>query len=179
MKKLFTITCYLFVALAASAARADTEIVTVSDGEAAWNHRGGKVAQIHVLSSVASGKATLKSESKLWGTRDEITDLSTSNFVWTVVWSNGVDVVTNVSTVAPYPLPSALVSATSNWVVRAYAVTNTFPCVTLCVTNALSSEITCSSGVGTSAPADKYVAPGDPIFFEGTAKGRMKVILTR
>ena len=95
------------------------------------------------------------------------------------MWSNGVDVVTNVSTVAPYPLPSALVSATSNWVVRAYAVTNTLPCVTLCVTNALSSEITCSSGVGMATPADKYVAPGDPISFEGTAKGRMKVILTR
>ena len=73
----------------------------------------------------------------------------------------------------------ALISATSNWVVRAYAVTNTFPCVTLCVTNALSSEITCSSGVGMATPNDKYVAPGDPIFFEGTAKGRVKVILTR
>ena len=108
------------------ASLADTEIVTVSDGEAAWNHRGGKVAQIHVLSSVASGTATLKSESKLWGTREVITDLSTSNFYWTVVWSNGVDVVTNVSTVAPYPLPPAraLISATSNWVVNVLAATN-------------------------------------------------------
>ena len=175
MKRLALLIC----AALSLAVLADTEIVSITDGEAAWNHRGGKVAQIHVLSSVASGKATLKSESKLWGTREEITDLSSSNFVWTVVWSNGVDVVTNVSTVAPYPLPSALVSATSNWVVRAYAVTNTLPCVTLCVTNALSSEITCSSGVGTATPNDKYVAPGDPIFFEGTAKGRMKVILTR
>ena len=177
MKRLALLIC----AALSLAVLADTEIVTVSDGEAAWNHRGGKVAQIHVLSSVASGKATLKSESKLWGTRDEITDLSSSNFVWTVVWSNGVDVVTNETTVAPYPLPPAraLISATSNWVVRAYAVTNTLPCVTLCVTNALSSEIACSSGVGTATPADKYVAPGDPIFFEGTAKGRVKVILTR
>lgn len=177
MKRLALLIC----AALSLAVLADTEIVTVSDGEAAWNHRGGKVAQIHVLSSVASGKATLKSESKLWGTRDEITDLSSSNFVWTVVWSNGVDVVTNVSTVAPYPLPPAraLISASSNWVVRAYAVTNTLPCVTLCVTNALSSEITCSSGVGAATPNDKYVAPGDPIFFEGTAKGRVKVILTR
>ena len=177
MKRLALLIC----AALSLAVLADTEIVSITDGEAAWNHRGGKVAQIHMLSSVASGKATLKSESKLWGTRDEVTDLSSSNFVWTVVWSNGVDVVTNVSTVAPYPLPPsrALVSATSNWVVRAYAVTNTLPCVTLCVTNALSSEITCSSGVGAATPADKYVAPGDPIFFEGTAKGRMKVILTR
>ena len=177
MKRLALLIC----AALSLAVLADTEVVTVSDGEAAWNHRGGKVAQIHVLSSVASGTATLKSESKLWGTRDEVTDLSSSNFVWTVVWSNGVDVVTNKSTVAPYPLPPAraLISATSNWVVRAYAVTNTFPCVTLCVTNALSSEITCSSGVGAATPNDKYVAPGDPIFFEGTAKGRVKVILTR
>ena len=177
MKRLALLIC----AALSLAVLADTEIVSITDGEAAWNHRGGKVAQIHVLSSVASGKATLKSESKLWGTRDEITDLSSSNFVWTVVWSNGVDVVTNVTTGAPYPLPPAraLISATSNWVVRAYAVTNTLPCVTLCVTNALSSEITCSSGVGAATPNDKYVAPGDPIFFEGTAKGRVKVILTR
>ena len=177
MKRLAILIC----AALPLASLADTEIVTVSDGEAAWNHRGGKVAQIHVLSSVASGTATLKSESKLWGTREVITDLSTSNFYWTVVWSNGVDVVTNVSTVAPYPLPPAraLISATSNWVVNVLAATNQVPEVTLCVTNALSSEITCSSGVGTAAPNDKYVAPGDPIFFEGSAKGRLKVILTR
>lgn len=124
MKRLALLIC----AALSLAVLADTEIVSITDGEAAWNHRGGKVAQIHVLSSVASGKATLKSESKLWGTREEVTDLSSSNFVWTVVWSNGVDVVTNVST---------------------------------------------------ATPADKYVAPGDPIFFEGTAKGRVKVILTR
>ena len=176
MKRLLTA---LVCAALALAGLADTEIVTIADGEACWNHRGGKVAQIHVLSSVASGKATLKSESKLWGMQDVVTDASTSNFYWTVVWSNGVDVVTNVSTVAPYPLPDALVSASSNWVVRALAITNTVPSVTLCTTNALSSEITCSSGVGSAAPSDKYMAPGDPIFFEGTAKGRVKVILTR
>jgi len=177
MKRLAILIC----AALSLAVLADTEIVTVSDGEAAWNHRGGKVAQIHVLSSVASGKATLKSESKLWGTRDEVTDLSTSNFCWTVVWSNGTETVTNVSTVAPYPLPPprALISATSNWVVRAYAITNTIPVVTLCKTNALSAEITCSAGTALNVPSDKYVAPGDPIFFEGTAKGRVRVILTR
>ena len=176
MKRLLTA---LVCAALALAGLADTEIVSIADGEACWNHRGGNVAQIHVLSSVASGKATLKSESKLWGTEDVITDVSTSNFFWTVVWSNGTEVVTNVSTIAPYPLPAALVSASSNWVVRALAITNTVPVVTLCTTNTLSSEITCSAGVATSAPSDKYVAPGDPIFFEGTAKGRVKVILTR
>lgn len=160
---------------------ADTEIVSIADGQAVGNHRGGKVQQINVLSTVASGTVTLKSESKLWGMRDVVTDLSTSNFVWTVVFSNGVDIVTNKTTVSPYPLPAAraLISATSNWVVHAFAVTNKEPYVTLCKTNALSNTITCSSGVAANQPDSKYVAPGDPLFFSGTAKGRVTVILTR
>ena len=160
---------------------ADTEIVSIADGQAVASHRGGKVQQINVLSTVAAGTVTLKSESKLWGMRDVVTDLSTSNFVWTVVFSNGVDIVTNKTTVSPYPLPAAraLISATSNWVVQAFAVTNKEPYVTLCKTNALSSAITCSSGVAANLPESKYVAPGDPLFFSGTAKGRVTVILTR
>lgn len=160
---------------------ADTEIVSIANGQSAGGHLGGKVQQINVLSTVAGGTATLKSESKLWGMRDVVTDLSTSNFFWTVVWSNGVEIVTNKSTVAPYPLPPAraLISATSNWVVNAFAVTNKEPYVTLCRTNALSGTITCSSGVAANSPDSKYVAPGDPLFFEGTARGRVTVILTR
>ena len=176
--------CIMLAALAAFAATlalADTEIVSIADGQAVANHRGGKVQQINVLSTVAAGTVTLKSESKLWGMRDVVTDLSTSNFVWTVVFSNGVQVVTNKSTIAPYPLPPAraLISATSNWVVNAFAVTNKEPYVTLCKTNTLSSAITCSSGVAANQPDSKYVAPGDPLFFSGTAKGRVTVILTR
>ena len=165
--------------LLASAARADTEVVTLTDGEADGSHRGGRVALIHVLSSVASGTAALKSESRLWGVKDEVTDLSTSNFTWRVVWSNGTEVATNVTSTAPYPLPRALISATSNWVVTARAATNRVPYVALCRTNALSGTLTCSSGVATNAPAASFVAPGDRIFFTGTAKGRVTVILTR
>ena len=176
--------CIMLAALAAFAAIvaiADTEIVSIADGQAVGNHRGGKIQQISVLSTVASGTVTLKSESKLWGMRDKITDLSTSNFVWTVVYSNGVQIVTNKTTIAPYPLPPAraLISASSNWVVQAYAITNKEPYITLCKTNTLSSAITCSSGVATNLPDSKYVAPGDPLLFSGTAKGRVTVILTR
>lgn len=174
----------LALALAAFAAFvgvADTEIVSIADGQAMGGHKGGKVQQISVLSTVAAGTVVLKSESKLWGMRDKITDLSTSNFVWTVVFSNGVQIVTNKTTVPPYPLPVArsLISATSNWVVHAYAVTNKEPYMTLCKTNTLSGTITCSGGVGTNNPDSKYVSPGDPLLFSGTAKGRVTVILTR
>ena len=72
---------------------ADTEIVSIADGQAVANHRGGKVQQINVLSTVAAGTVTLKSESKLWGMRDVVTDLSTSNFVWTVVFIAPVNAV--------------------------------------------------------------------------------------
>lgn len=168
-------------AFAAFLGHADTEVVSIADGQAVGGHRGGKVQQISVISSVPSGTVTLKSESKLWGMRDKVTDLSTSNFVWTVVYSNGVQIVTNKTTIAPYPLPPAraLISASSNWVVQAYAITNKEPYITLCKTNTLSSAITCSGGVATNLPDSKYVAPGDPLFFSGTAKGRVTVILTR
>ncbi len=72
--------------MAFALAHADTEIVSIADGQAAGGHLGGKVQQICVLSSVASGTAT---------------------------------------------------------------------------------------------PDAKYVAPGDEIFFDGTARGRVTVILTR
>lgn len=45
MKRLALLIC----AALSLAVLADTEIVSITDGEAAWNHRGGKVAQIHVL----------------------------------------------------------------------------------------------------------------------------------
>lgn len=172
---------FSFAVFAAFSSLADTEIVSIADGQAVAGHKGGKITQISVLSTVSSGTATLKSESKLWGMRDVVRDLSTSNFFWTVVWSNGVQIVTNKTTIPPYPLPPAraLISATSNWVVNAYAITNKEPYITLCKTNSLSAAITCSGGVATNIPDSKYVAPGDPLFFSGTAKGRVTVILTR
>ena len=45
-------------------------------------------------------------------------------------------------------------------------------------TNTLSS-ITCSGGVGSDAPSGKWVLPGDVLLWDGTAKGRVTVILER
>lgn len=170
----------LALALAALCAAGDTEVVALrAPGEPSRAVRGGRVAEVRVLSTVTDGTAALKGVSELWGEREEVRDVSTSNFLWTVAWSNGTEVVTNVTAEAPYPLPEGLVSASSNWVVEARAETNRAPCAVLSVTNALSGQITCSGGYGSAAPEGKRAAPGDLLLYEGTARGRVTVILER
>ena len=182
MKKLITITCALFAAIAASAA---IDYIEVGYGETVVPTRPGKVLGARVLSSVASGTATAKAVRSLevWENQEDI--VAATNYTYTVVSTQLVDSawVTVTNTTAFNPLPWG----TENWTSFATNTvvtlsTNVTPHVSsrVVVTNALTATATCSNGSGTAAAgSDPYILPGEEVFFEGTARGKLWLIIDR
>ncbi len=150
MKKLIS----LFALACAFTASAALDVIEVPTGEAVRCPYAAKVVSAQALSSVAAGTATAKCVSS-WET-------------WAS--SNVVTTVTNTFS-----------NLTTNYI-TVVQVTNAVRYVSSRVvnTNSLTAAITCSAGVGTgSAASFPYVAPGEPIFIDGTAKGRVLLFVER
>lgn len=175
MKKLFTVTCSLF----AVAAIAALEAVDIADGESVRMLAPGKVVAVRAASSVAAGTVAVKAAAEVPVFTNGVVTTYATNVAWRLVWTNGTTLATNdyprpyqyarPATTAFYG-PVTNVTATS----RAAALVKQI----LHPTNTLSS-ITCSGGIGSDAPSGKWVLPGDVLLWDGTAKGRVTVILER
>lgn len=141
----------------------------------------GKVLGVQVVSSVDTGKATVKSVANAWGVRDDVVSTTVTNVSYVLVWTNGENVVTNVTTYDQAPIPTniAVESYKTNTVITTSSITNVIPTLIACVTNSLSSEITCAGGYGSAEISGKYLIPGEPVFYTGTAKGKVILLIER
>ena len=180
MKKLFTITCSLF-ALAAIAA---LDVIEILPGETTKATASGQVLAVRVLSNTAAGTATVRGVTPVVATALTAVVTETTNYTYKVVATNYVagslSTVTNTWAFDPYPYGhDNWISFTTNSVV-AYS-TNWTESVTssLLATNAITSQITCSGGFGENAPIGKFVLAGEVLSFEGTADGKVLILLER
>ena len=175
MKKniLFIATAVLGVCLAS----ADT-VLTVYPGQETRVIVPGKVSHVEVLSSVAAGTAAVKRVRDLIEIRDVVESTTLTNITYSLVYSNGTEIVTNTVDYDQSPFPSGMryLSYTTNVATTVTSITNPVPTVVLSYTNDLCEAITCSGGFGFKDPTGKFVFPGDRIFFSGTAKGKVNVI---
>ena len=179
----------IIAAFSALALRAGTEALDIADGESVRVLAPGKVVAVRAASSVASGTVALKAAADVpVFTNGTVTTWST-NVLWRHVWTNTVIAAdhsaTNVYWVTndyqrpyPYARPATTVSYGCLTTVTAETSPTRLLKQMLHPTNTLSS-ITCSGGVGSDAPSGQYVMPGDLLLWDGTAKGRVTVILER
>lgn len=180
MKRQFTILAILALVLFAfiGNARASYEVLQLSSASDQTVHEPAKIARVEIVSSTATGKATVKRVSPVQILRNHIDTYTKTNYTYTTVYSNGVNVVTNVSPYITRHFTTPPISYTTNIVVSSYAITNSVPGATAAITNAVTEEITCSGGYGGASPSDKWLVPGDKLFYSGDATG-VTVILER
>lgn len=183
MKTLFNA---LAIALASilffSVAEASVDWIQIPSGTSHKVLEPGKVVAIQVLSEEASGTATVKAEEKLVRIVDDVTTTAFTNFTYSLVYSNGTEVVTNTTAVDYSPtFPPSLryIEYFTNTIVTTTTTTNKVPSAVLTVTNDVGTTVTCSGGYGKANPSDAYLAPGSTVFAEGTANGRVTLIIER
>lgn len=180
MKKLFSA---LAIALLGLCAFADIDTVTIANGESVQVSFPAKVARIEVLSSVASGTASLKSEKLLLGSETRTVGTVYTNFTYVSISTNDFGICsTNVTSFDQAPfLPPApfLQSYVTNTTTRTITLTNDVPVVVGTVTNTVGSTLTCTNGFTAASPENCYLVPGDRVFFIGTATGKVTLILEK
>lgn len=173
MKKLFST---LAIVLAATVAQASYEVIQLSSSSDQTVLEPAKIARVEIVSSVASGKATVKRVSPVVRVGNRVDTYATTNYTYTTVWSNGTQVVTNTTPYLTRRFAVPPISYTTNLVVSSYSITNAVPGSTAALTNAVTDEITCSSGYGSATPSDKWVLPGDRLFYTGSATGVILIL---
>ena len=178
MKKLFSALAILFAATVANAA---LEAIQIPSGSDYRILSPGKVVEVQVLSDTASGTATVKAEQRLVKMVDEVTTTYATNVTYSLVYSNGTEIVTNTVAIDYSPFPSGMryISYTTNTLVTTTSITNLVPSAVLTVTNAVGTTVTCSGGVGKANPENAFIEPGENLFIDGTASGRVTLILER
>lgn len=179
MKK--TVSLLVCAALAVSA-HAEFAILELPTGTTNAAPFAAKVAAARVHSSVADGSATVKAVSshEFWGTETNVT--YATNHTWTVVWTNDAGAATtNTFDFDPSPYgTNRWTSFATNDVVT--GTTNVTPVVvsTVAATNELTAAATCSNGTATAAAsATPWIVPGERLFVDGTADGRVILILEK
>lgn len=176
MKKYLILASLAFIGVLAFA---QCDFLTVLPGGVTRVYEAGRVAHVEVLSSVSNGTAAVKRVRELVALRDDVTTTYSTNVTYTLSYSNGTEIVTNTVDVdySPFAAGMRYISYATNTTVTATSVTNVVPYVATCVTNDLCESITCTGGVGSAALTNKFVFPGDKIFFTGTAKGKVEIIV--
>jgi len=174
MKRLLTL-----LAIALSLA-AFADIYTVDVTKTPQFAPAGKILQVQVVSTTATGTATVKSVSTVPVTQfQDVVTTYTNKTTYTYVYTEGTETFTNTVDYLPLPLGPTVTSYTTNYLVT--VATNLVPVTTatVCVTNALSDTVTCAGGVGSATPSSKFTVPNDPVFYEGTAAGRVLLIIEK
>ena len=179
MKKLLAI-----LAVAAAFAACALDVIEILPGETTKATASGKVLAVRVLSTVASGTATVRGVTTVASTARTPVEVAATNFTFTVIATNYVagSLVTSTTTTPfdPYPFghdnwisfaTNSIVTLSTNWTETVTA--------SLLATNAITSQITCSGGIGENAPTGKFIVPGENLSFEGTANGRVLLIIER
>ena len=166
-------------ALIAATASASFDALTLEDGIEVAAPFAAKAVRARLDSSVASGTAAVKAVSSMPVYTDVSTVLYATNWTYTVVYTNGAETVTNVTDYVPLPLGETVTSYATNEVVTVLG-TNVASVATSYVTktNTLVS-LTASGGTATNDVTNGWIFPGDLLFFEGTAKGRVMLIIEK
>lgn len=166
-----TMLASLLAALAFSSSAAVVELVPGSTRTVG----GGKLAHVEAISTVAAGTVSVMAESTYYTNGVDVVALApVTNTTYTLVYKDGANTVTNV-TDAPvdfHYIGTNYVSYATNVVVTTDYLTNTVMKLALASTNTVDT-LTCSSGIGSKSPSDKWLAPGAKVWFTGTAKGRV------
>ena len=170
----------ILLALAAATALGEIAVIDLS-GAAAASAPGGRAAHVEVASSVADGTVSLYRVTTLETNALDVAEFSATNVTYSLVYSNGTDIVTNTVPVdySPFPPGMDYISYSTNAAVRTWAVTNAVRAVALVSTNQVGTTVTCSGGIGSLTPENAWIAPGDRLFWTGTAKGRVLLYLER
>lgn len=171
---------------AALSARAEIDVIEVPTGGTVAAPWPCKAVGARVCSSVASGTATVKAVSsyEAMGLETNVVETAT-NYTYTVVSTQLVDSVwTSVTNTTPFdPSPWGTANWTSfatNRVVTLSTNVTAYVASRVVSTNALTASVTCSGGTGTGAAGSfPWIAPGEPIFIEGTARGRAQLFVER
>ena len=166
-------------ALIAATASASFDALTLEDGIEVAAPFAAKAVRARLDSSVASGTAAVKAVSSMPVYTDVSTVLYATNWTYTVIYTNGAETVTNVTDYVPLPLGPNVTSYATNSVVTVLG-TNVASVATSYVTktNSLVS-LTASGGTATNDVTNGWIFPGDVLFFEGTAKGRVMLIIEK
>lgn len=168
-----------FAALIAAAAFAGLDAWTIADGESVAAPFAAKAVRARLDSSVASGTAAVKAVSTMPVYTDVETVLYATNWTYTVIYTNDTATVTNTTDFVPLPLGPNVTSYATNEVVTVLGTNVAHVATSFVVsTNALVS-LTASGGVATNDVSNGWIFPGDVLFFEGTAKGRVMLIIEK
>lgn len=175
MKKL----ALIIAAVLFGCAHGAVEAVDIADGESVRMLAPGKVVAVRAASSVAAGTVAVKAAAEVPVFTNGVVTTYATNIAWRLVWTNGTSLVTN-DYPRPYQYARPATTAFYGPVTNVTSTSRAAPLMKqiLHPTNTLSS-ITCSGGVGSDAPSGKWVLPGDVLLWDGTAKGRVTVILER
>ena len=149
-------------------------IIELTPG-AAFVAPGGKLAHVEAVSTVAAGTVSVMSEVRIETNAVEVVALApVTNTTYSLVYADGAEVVTNVT---PYDVDftyigTNYVSYATNTVIKTPTLSRDVMALILAATNTIDT-LTCSSGIGSKSPEDKWIAPGAKVWFTGTAKGRV------
>ena len=136
---------------------------------------GGKLAHVEAVSTVAAGTVSVMSEVRIETNAVETVELApVTNTTYTLVYRDGATTVTNVT---PYDVDftyigTNYVSYATNTVIKTPTLSRDVMALVLAATNTIDT-LTCSSGIGSKSPEDKWIAPGAKVWFTGTANGRV------
>ena len=171
------------IALAVSfAAHAAIETVELAAGGAWTVGAPCRLAAVRAVSSVASGTVALSGVSALDVTSNAVETVTDVSVVWTRVLTNGTAAVTNsYPGQVVYTPPPPWLLASEGWTTNTAA--RTVPRLvktgeTLLLTNSLAS-FSCSGGLGSAAPENCWLLPGERVVTSGTAKGVLTLFLER
>ena len=171
------------IALAVSfAAHAAIGTVELAAGGAWTVGAPCRLAAVRAVSSVASGTVALSGVSALDVTSNAVETVTDVSVVWTRVLTNGTAAVTNsYPGQVVYTPPPPWLLASEGWTTNTAA--RTVPRLvktgeTLLLTNSLAS-FSCSGGLGSAAPENCWLLPGERVVTSGTAKGVLTLFLER
>lgn len=166
----------ILLAASAAAAFAAYDVVSLTDGATYVPAAPARVAAVRALSTVAAGTVSVKCVSSLPVVTNEAVVAYATNFTYTAVWTNSTGAVTNTTAHEQLPLGPNVTSYVTNTIVT--ATTNWIPGTadTVSATNTLVS-FTCSGGAGEAIPTNTFILPGESVFFDGTASGRVLLVI--
>ena len=169
-------------ALLCGAAAAGTAAVEISAGGAWTVDAPCRLAAVRAVSSVASGTVALSGVSALDVTSNAVETVADVSVVWTRVLTNGTAAVTNsYPGQVVYTPPPPWLLASEGWTTNTAARTVSRLVKTgetLSLTNSLAS-FSCSGGLGSAAPENCWLLPGERVVSSGTAKGVLTLFLER
>ena len=171
-----------FAALLCLAAMADIASVDIAAGGSWTVDAPCRLAAVRAVSSVASGTVALSGVSALDVTSNAVETVTDVSVVWTRVLTNGTTSVTNsYPGQVVYTPPPPWLLASEGWTTNTASRTVSRLVKTgetLSLTNSLSS-FSCSGGLGSAAPTNCWLLPGEKVVSSGTAKGVLTLFLER